>query len=284
MYTKKKVAIGGINGRMGRASAKLIIESDDFELVGAIARPGATYANTDLGLLHGQKANGIIISKDFNALLETCKPDIILDNSQHDNSVALGKTALAAGIRMVIGTSGLPEAEVQALSDLARKHKTGALVIPNFSIGAVLMMEFARQAGAFFENVEIVEMHHTKKLDAPSGTAMHTVKKLASARGEFNHKEVEEHELLSGSRGGIGQAGVRVHSLRLPGLISHQEVIFGGAGELLTVRHDSFNMDCFLKGIHMALRHVSTVDHLVWGLDKVLGLGEKEKECAATAN
>jgi len=284
MSKRVKVAISGINGRMGRASAKLIMESDELELVGAIAKPGAAYANTDLGLLHGQKANGIIISPDFESLLKSVKPDVILDNSVHESSIELAKKCLKAGIRPVIGTSGILEASVNELAELARQHKTGALIIPNFSIGAVLMMEFARQAGAFFENVEIVEMHHTKKLDAPSGTSMHTIKKLASARAAYNQKEVDEHEFIAGSRGGLGQSGVRVHSLRLPGLISHQEVIFGAPGELLTVRHDSFNMDCFLKGIHLSLNYVTTIDKLVWGLDKVLGLGEKEKECAASAN
>jgi 4-hydroxy-tetrahydrodipicolinate reductase len=179
-----------------------------------------------------------------------------------------------------MGTSGIPDADIKMLSELAAKHKIGALQIPNFSIGAVLMMEFARQAGAFFENVEIVEMHHTKKLDSPSGTSMHKIKKLAGSRDEYNRKEIDDHEIIEGSRGGLGQSGVRVHSLRLPGLISHQEVIFGAPGELLTVRHDSFNMDCFPKGIALSLKFVTTIDHLMVGLDNVLGLGEKAKECA----
>jgi 4-hydroxy-tetrahydrodipicolinate reductase len=279
MSKKTKVAIGGINGRMGRACAKLVRESDDFELVGALGRPGTAYTGKDIGLLHGYEPIGIAVAKDFETLLAS-EPEILLDNSVHENSVAVARKALEAGIRVVIGTSGIPESDIALLADLACKKKLGALVIPNYSIGAVLMMEFARQAGAFFENVEIVEMHHTRKLDAPSGTAMHTVKKLASARSKFNEKEVAERELLAGSRGGLGQSGVRVHSLRLPGLVSHQEVIFGAPGELLTVRHNSFNMDCFLKGILMSLKYVTTIDHLVVGLDSVLGLAEPVKECA----
>ncbi len=281
MSKKTKVAIGGINGRMGRAITKLLLDSDEFEIVGALGKAGADYIGSDLGQLIGIKAIGIKISASFEELLKSCKPDIIIENSVAEESLATAKKALESGIRSVIGTSGLPESDVNVLSELARKHKTGALQIPNFSIGAVLMMEFARQAGAYFENVEIVEMHHTKKLDSPSGTAMHTVKKLANARSEYNHKEVDDHEILEGSRGGLGQSGVRVHSLRLPGLISHQEVIFGAQGELLTVRHDSFNMDCFLMGIMLSLKFVSTIDHLEVGLDKVLGLGEKERECVA---
>jgi 4-hydroxy-tetrahydrodipicolinate reductase len=168
-----------------------------------------------------------------------------------------------------VGTSGIGT-EVSVLSELAKKSKTGCFIVPNFSLGAVLMMEFAKQAGAFFSNVEIVEMHHTKKVDAPSGTAMYTIGKLASHEKQFNPSEVAEKELIPGSRGGKAESGVRVHSLRLPGLISHQEVIFGGPGELLTIRHDSFNTDCFMKGIIIAVKAVMNMDHLVVGLESVL--------------
>ncbi len=282
MSAKIKVAIGGISGRMGRASSMLILEgSEQFELVGAFGRENADYAGLDVGEFVGCKSNGVKISNGLSSMLSQCKPDIVFENSVAEYSVEIAKTLIPAGIRPVMGTSGIPDADVKALDELSRKHRTGALLIPNFSIGAVLMMEFARQAGAFFENVEVVEMHHTKKLDAPSGTAMHTVKKLASMREQYNAKEVEEHELLKGSRGAVGQSGVRVHSLRLPGLISHQEVIFGGPGELFTIRHDSFNMDCFLKGIGLSLSFVMGIDHLVLGLDNVLGLGAQERATAA---
>lgn len=284
MSKKIKVAIGGINGRMGRASSKLILESDEFELVGACGRAGAAYIGTDVGVLIGLASAGVTISNDFGTVLKNSKPDLVLENSVSERSVEIAKLAIEAGVRPVLGTSGIPEADLKVLDELSKRHKVGALQIPNFSIGAVLMMEFARQAGAFFENVEIVEMHHTKKLDSPSGTSMHTMKKLASSRAAFNHKEVDDHELIEGSRGGLGQAGVRVHSLRLPGLISHQEVIFGAPGELLTVRHDSFNMDCFLKGIAMSMQYVMTIDHFAIGLDTVLGLGKTAKECATAAN
>ena len=276
MPDKTKIAIGGVNGRLGRVCTRLFMESPDFEVVGAVGKPGASYLGSDLGLDQGGKASGIIISKDFNSLLESCQPEIIIDNSVHDSSVGLARQALASGIRPVIGTSGLSESDLKELSDLSDRYKVGTLVIPNFSIGAVLMMEFARQAGAFFENVEIVEMHHTKKLDAPSGTAVYTARKLALSRSNYNHKEVEERELLPGSRGALAPAGIRIHSLRLPGLVSHQEVIFGAPGELLTVQHNSFNMDCFSKGIIMSCKYVLTINQLVVGLDRVLGLGEKD--------
>lgn len=282
MSNKTKVAIGGINGRLGRAAAKLLLESDEFEIVGAFGKKAAPYVGTDIAILVGTGSSGVKVSDDFSTVLKNAKPDVVFENSVSEQSVAVAAQAIQAGVRPVIGTSGISDADVEKLTELAKKHRVGALLIPNFSIGAVLMMEFARQAGAFFENVEIVEMHHTKKLDAPSGTSMHTAKKLASARDAYNKKEVDDHELLKGSRGGVGPSGVNIHSLRLPGLISHQNVIFGSPGELLSINHDSFNMDCFLKGIHLSLKYVGSIDHLVLGLDKVLGLGAKEKECAGT--
>lgn len=267
-----KVVISGINGRMGKASARLIAGDPDLELAAAIGRPDAPYVGADVGELTTGATTGILVSNVIDDLLEGAKPDVLLDFSLADAAFETAKRALERGIRPIIGASGIGEAHIHALSELASKKNLGAMVVPNFSLGAVLMMEFARQAGAFFENVEIVEMHHTKKLDAPSGTAMHTAAKLASNEKSFNRSEVQEHELLPHSRGGQTASGVRVHSLRLPGLISHQEVIFGAPGELLTVRHDSFNTDCFLKGIKMAVLAVMNLDHLVVGLDSILSL------------
>lgn len=281
MTAKLRVAVGGINGRLGRAAARLILESEEFELVAAFGREDAAYLGADVGQYVGAPSNGTKILDKLSTVIRDCRPQIVFENSVAENSVWVLKQCLESGVRPVIGTSGISESDVESIGELAAKHKVGALLVPNFSIGAVLMMEFARQAGEFFENVEIVEMHHTKKLDAPSGTAMHTVKKLAVSGKNYNEKEVEEHEMLKGSRGGLGSSGVRVHSLRLPGLISHQEVIFGAPGELLTVRHDSFNMDCFLKGIVLSLKYAEKLDRLVVGLDKVLGLGAEEKACAA---
>jgi len=203
-------------------------------------------------------------------LLSHSKPDVLLDFTHSEIAVANGKHALENGVRPVIGTSGISPQSVAELEQLAIKHRLGGMVVPNFSIGAVLMMEFAKQAGQFFTNVEIVEMHHTKKLDAPSGTAMHTAAKLASVGNKYNPKEVEDKQLVAGARGGRTDAGVHIHSLRLPGLISHQEVIFGAPGELLTVRHDSFNTDCFTKGVLMSLKAVMNMNTLTVGLEHLL--------------
>lgn len=272
MTDRIKVVISGINGRMGKASARLISDEDQLELVGAIGRPKASYVGEDAGKLTTGAPTGILVSNLIEDLPTGVKPDVLLDFSLAEAAFETAKKALERGIRPIIGASGLREDKITALNELAQNKRLGAMVVPNFSVGAVLMMEFARQAGAFFENVEIVEMHHPKKVDAPSGTAMHTAAKLALNEKRFNKAEVQEKELLPHARGAHTDSGVRVHSLRLPGLISHQEVIFGAPGELFTIRHDSFNTDCFSKGIKMAILAVMDLDHLVVGLDKVLSL------------
>jgi len=274
-----RIVIAGINGRMGRASASAIAQHAGFELVGAFGKPDATYRGKSVAELTGSAnggSAGILVSNGFLDSLAGAKPDVLLDFTHAEVAVQNAVTALEHGIRPVIGTSGITPKHSEEISKLAAEKKLGALVIPNFSIGAVLMMEFARQAAAMFSHVEIVEMHHPGKKDAPSGTAMHTIAKIAGNGGPFNPAEVQETQLLPGSRGGTGQGGVKVHSIRLPGLISHQEVIFGGDGELLTIKHDSFNTNCFVKGIMLSLESVMKLDRLVVGLDALLPLAEKK--------
>ncbi len=263
-----RVVLAGINGRMGRLSSRIIADNADFDLAGAIGRPGSSYIGKDVGEVIQYELMSVVVSDNVAAAMNNA--DVLLDFTVASSSVEHARIAIQNGVRPVIGTSGISDEAAAELSKLAASKQLGALIVPNFSLGAVVMMEFARQAGNFFENVEIIEMHHTRKLDAPSGTAMHTVKKLASTGTLFNRKEVDEHELLPGARGASAQNGVRVHSLRLPGLISHQEVIFGSPGELLTIKHDSFNTDCFVTGIRLALNAVMHLSSLQVGLDKIM--------------
>ena len=255
---------------MGRASIRLIEAEQGFQLVGAVGKKGASYIGKDVSTLNNSNNTGILIKDELNSSLANVQADVLLEFTVADSAFEHAKLAIEKGIRPVVGTSGLKEDKVQILKDLAKKHKVGALIIPNFSLGAVLMMEFAKQAGEHFANVEIVEMHHTEKHDAPSGTAMYTAKKLAEAKKNFNIPTVDEKELVTGARGGQHSSGVRIHSLRLPGLISHQEVIFGGPGELLKIKHDSFNVDCFTNGIKMSLNAVMQLNELVVGLENIL--------------
>lgn len=272
MSDRIKVAIAGIGGRMGKASARMILEDSHLQLVGGFDRPGAPCAGQDAGSVAGSATAGILVSNSIEDLPRGIQPDVLLDFSIAEAAFENARRAIDMGMRPVIGTSGLEEKHIKELSEAAQRKHLGAIVVPNFSVGAVLMMEFAEQAAAYFEHVEVVEMHQPKKVDAPSGTAMHTLKRLQNggAGKKFNQSEVKEHELVAHARGGTHDSGVKVHSLRLPGLISHQQVIFGAAGELLTIQHDSFNTDCFMKGIKMAIEGVMQLDNLVVGLDKLM--------------
>lgn len=267
-----KVVIAGINGKFGRASAAAILADPELKLVGAFGRDGAAYVGKDVAdaaqLSSGP--TGVKISKNVEECLSQAKADVLLDFTVTQAAVDNAKYALGQGTRPVVGTSGIEPKLLDEIRAAAKKANLGAMVVPNFSVGAVLMMEFARQAGKHFGNVEVIEMHHTRKLDAPSGTAMHTARKLASNDRKYNVREVEEHEILPGSRGGEHESGVRIHSLRLPGLISHQNVIFGSDGELLTINHDSFNTNAYTRGILMSIKGVMGMKELVVGLEHLL--------------
>lgn len=268
-----KVAVAGINGRMGKAFVQAFFNDPAIKIVGAWGRENAQYVGHDIGEVAEVPAGwraGILVSSGFIDCVAACSPDVILDLTHAEAAWRTATSAIGKGIRPVIGTSGLSQTHLKELGILAEKNNVGAMVVPNFSVGAVLMMEFARQAGRFIPNVEIVEMHHTQKIDAPSGTASHTANKLADSRAHYNAKRVEEKELMPGARGAVTGSGVRIHSMRLPGMISHQEVLFGAEGELLTIKHDSFNTKCFVEGERMALTHVMSINKLVVGLDQIL--------------
>ena len=239
MGARIRVVIGGIHGKMGRASAAAILADSELEIVGAFDKAGQAYIGAEVASLlngtdparqaqqaacrqqaccsHGQVENGgsatdVALDKDgFQQIITRVDPDVYLDFTAAEAAFTHAKLAIEHKISPVIGTSGLGEQQHRELCDLAAAKKLGGIIVPNFSIGAVLMMEFARQAGRLFSNVEIVEMHHKKKVDAPSGTAMHTIAQLASTGTTFNCAEVQEHELIEGARGAQSRSGIRVH-------------------------------------------------------------------------
>jgi 4-hydroxy-tetrahydrodipicolinate reductase len=179
---------------------------------------------------------------------------------------------LASGVSPVIGTTGMTPQQVREISAVAAEAGQGALLAPNFAIGAVLMMLFARQAAKYMPDVEIIELHHEKKRDAPSGTAMRTVELILETRGTPVEGRPEQEEFkLEGARGG-DREGVRVHSVRLPGYVAHQECIFGGLGQTLTIRHDSIDRSSFMPGVLLACKQVRSLDGLVVGLEHLLEL------------
>jgi 4-hydroxy-tetrahydrodipicolinate reductase len=169
-----------------------------------------------------------------------------------------------------VGTTGLSAAQLQDLAEFAEKASTGCLVIPNFSIGMVLLQQAALQASRYFDHLEIIELHHNQKADAPSGTALKTAELLAELGKTFNAAQVSEKETIPGARGGLTAENIRIHSVRLPGLIAHQEVIFGSPGEIYTLRHDTSDRSCYMPGVLLSIRKVTQLQSLVYGLEKIL--------------
>jgi 4-hydroxy-tetrahydrodipicolinate reductase len=180
------------------------------------------------------------------------------------------RSAIAYGVRPVVGTTGLSSEQIQELADFAEKASTGALIIPNFSIGMVLLQQAAVQASQYFDHVEIIELHHNQKADAPSGTAIQTAQQLSGLGKTYNQAVVKETEKLAGARGSVADDNIRIHSVRLPGLIAHQEVIFGAPGQIYTLRHDTTDRSCYMPGVLLAIRKVTQLKSLLYGLEKIL--------------
>jgi 4-hydroxy-tetrahydrodipicolinate reductase len=173
-------------------------------------------------------------------------------------------------VRPVVGTTGLSPEQIEQLSDFADKASTGCLIIPNFSIGMVLLQQAAISASRYFDHVEIIELHHNQKADAPSGTAIKTAEMLAELGKQFNPQQVKETETIAGARGALMEENIRIHSVRLPGLIAHQEVIFGATGQIYTLRHDTSDRSCYMPGVLLCIRKVTELKNLVYGLEKIL--------------
>jgi len=257
--TELRILISG-SGKMGQQVAAAVTAEPDMAAVGFVD-----------GLASDTTVAGLPVGKEPEAAIETLRPDVIIDFSNAAWTPTLAAAAMARGVRMVIGTTGLPEDFIPWLESEARKKSIGAVVAANFAIGAVLMMHFARQAARFFENAEIIELHHDQKVDSPSGTAKTTAEMMRAARETpFTHP-VSEKEPLPGARG-AESGGIAIHSVRLPGLVAHQEVIFGGLGQTLSIRHDTTGRESFMPGVIAATREVMKIDHLVVGLDALFGL------------
>ena len=268
-----RVAICGAAGRMGREVVRAIVEADGLELVAAIDRHDL---GSDAGTLAGMPAIGLAIEGDLNAALLRTRADVLVDFTLPDSVQTNLRLALAAGVSPVVGTTGLSQSDLAEIDRMAREQGIGAFVAPNFAIGAVLMMQFAAQAARYLPDVEIIELHHEKKLDSPSGTALLTAKKIAEARVEAHSAPLPVPaglvEKSPGARGArnAGTGDIPIHSVRLPGFVAHQEVIFGGSGQVLTLRHDSIDRKSFMPGVVLAVRKVRALTGLVIGLENLL--------------
>lgn len=223
------------------------------------------------GLAATGELEGLPLYAGASECFATTNPDVVIDFSNAEWTPRLAEAAFAHKVRMVIGTTGLSPGLVRELEAEAARRQVGAVVASNFAIGAILMMHFARQAARFFEHAEIIELHHDQKVDAPSGTAVTTAELMRAARDTaFSHRKATR-ETLPNARG-AETGGIAIHSVRLPGLVAHQEVIFGGLGQTLTIRHDTTGRDSFMPGVIAATREVMNLDHLVVGLDALFGL------------
>lgn len=255
------VAVVGAAGRMGSEVCRAVLAEDDLELVAAVDPTAAGTPLRDLGV-----GSDLVVSGDVEAVA-TADADVAVDFTT-PRAVA-GNVAwyLDHGVHGVIGTSGMADDDLDRLTAQAREVEANVLLAPNFAIGAVLLMEFARQAARWLPHVEIIELHHDRKADAPSGTALRTADLIAAARAEAPEPVLGETH--AGARG-ADRAGIRVHAVRLPGLVAHQEVVFGGTGQTLTVRHDSLDRSSFMPGVVLGIRGVGDLDGLVVGLEHLL--------------
>ena len=270
------VIVNGAAGKMGREVIKAVAQASDLILMGAIDTT-PEHQGKDAGELAGlSEPLEVPITNQLEPMLgyvageRQMQPGVLVDFTHPDVVYNNIRSEIAYGIRPVVGTTGLSPAQLEELADFAEKASTGCLIIPNFSIGMVLLQEAAVRASQYFDHVEIIELHHNQKADAPSGTAIQTAQLLGEMGKTFNTAIVEETEKIAGARGSLADEGIRIHSIRLPGLIAHQEVIFGAAGQIYTLRHDTSDRACYMPGVLLAIRKVNQLKSLVYGLEKIL--------------
>jgi 4-hydroxy-tetrahydrodipicolinate reductase len=260
-----RVVVQGASGRMGREVINALCLEPETQAVGAVE---LQVTNDYLPLPNG--SGTIPFSTDLEYMLTSCQPDVLVDFTVAQAIMPAVRIAAKHGVNLVIGTTGLTADELGEIDRLAIAHKVGAVVAPNFALGAILMIHLAKVAGKYLDYAEIIELHHHQKADSPSGTALSTAKAMAQAKGKpFSYPP--EQGKTSASRGQQVE-GITIHSVRLPGLLAHQEIILGGAGQTLSIRHDTISRECYMPGVLLAIKEVVKRQGLVYGLDTLLGL------------
>ncbi|KZE55495.1 4-hydroxy-tetrahydrodipicolinate reductase [Brevibacillus parabrevis] len=249
MNKQIRVAVAGANGRMGQEVVKMLAQDDQMIYTG----------NLDTRLDADQ------IAKQ----MEDMQPDVLVDFTTPHSVYKNMELCLAHGVRPVIGTTGLTPEQLQEMTDRYKEAGLGAIIAPNFAIGAILCMKFSAMAAKYMPHVEIIELHHDRKLDAPSGTALKTAEMIAAVRQELKQGHPEEVETIPGARGAEYE-GFRIHSVRLPGMVAHQEVLFGATGQTLSIRHDSINRESFMPGVKLAIKAVMSMYGLIYGLEHLI--------------
>jgi 4-hydroxy-tetrahydrodipicolinate reductase len=267
------VVVNGAGGKMGREVVKAVAQAEDMMLLGAVDR-NPEYMGKDVGEVAGCGPLEVPIINDLQGTLgmavQEKQPGVMVDFTHPSSVYENTRAAIAYGIRPVVGTTGLSPQQINELAEFSEKASIGCVIVPNFSIGMVLLQQAAIAASQYFDHVEIIERHHNQKADAPSGTAIQTAQMLAELGKTYNVPAVKETEKLSGARGTQVHEGIRIHSLRLPGSIAHQEVIFGAPGQVYTLRHDTSDRACYMPGVLLAIRKVLQLKTTIYGLEKLL--------------
>jgi 4-hydroxy-tetrahydrodipicolinate reductase len=262
-----RVGVFGAAGRMGATVCQAVAADPELELVAAV---DPFHADLDVRQVAGIDVPGLQVEASAEALTRA-RAEVAVDFTERAAAKDNMAWCAAHGVHAVVGTTGLTEADVAEVEQLFSGSAANCFIAPNFAIGAVLMMRFAELAAPWFESAEVIELHHDQKIDAPSGTAMLTAQRMAAASSDWT-PDPTTREVLPGARGGPGPGGIRVHSVRLRGLVAHQEVLLGTTGQSLAIRHDSFDRSSFMPGVVLAIKSVSRHPGVTVGLDRLLGL------------
>ena len=260
-----KVVVQGASGKMGKEIISTLCPEPEIQVVGAVE------LQVSEDYLPLPDSSGTVpFSSDLDFILTDCRPDVLINFTTAQAVMPAVRAATKKGVNLVIGTTGLTDNNLSEIERLSTAHQVGAVVAPNFALGAILMIHRAKIAAKYLDCAEIIELHHHLKADAPSGTALSTAKAMAAARGKpFQHPPEPDKSLDSR---GKQVEGVSIHSVRLPGLLAHQEVLLGGPGQTLSIRHDTIGRQCYMPGIILAIKEVIKRKGLIYGLDTLLSL------------
>jgi 4-hydroxy-tetrahydrodipicolinate reductase len=264
----KKIALFGICGKMGKSMLQELVLEEDISIVAGF---DIKNIGMDIGVLNGRDITGVKVTNSYNDVKDS-GPDLIIDFTGPDIVFKNINWAIDNKIDIIVGATGLKKDEIETLSNKSKDFNSKVFIAPNFSIGAVIMILLSKLSAKYFDNCEIIEMHHENKKDAPSGTSVSTAESIAQVLkyNEFRINE-GERETVEGSRGAFIN-GLHIHSVRLPGLLAHQSVIFGSKGQTLTIKHDSFDRSSFYPGLIMAIRNIDKMPNFTYGLDNLIKL------------
>ena len=271
------VLVSGALGKMGSEVVNSVLNSSDCELVAAIDINKKNNGENISQLLN-LKSSEVFVSNDLEGSLCSISQDyrnqkikpVLVDFTHPDSVFDNTRSAIAYGISPIIGTTGLSPSQINDLSIFAQKAEVGCAIIPNFSVGMVLLQQAASVAAKFYDNIELIEMHHNQKADSPSGTCIKTAEMIEEYPKKYNEGLVKESESLKGVRGGVRDSGLNIHSIRLPGLLAHQVVIMGSPGETYTIKHDTIDRKAYMPGVLQAIRKIGNFKSLVYGLERLI--------------